>query len=57
MGKIQEAQRILQKGDLQHGKHRELQIAIVELFSPHFAPDSTVLYIGDVGNKSTCHRQ
>jgi type II restriction enzyme len=51
MSKIQDAQRLLQKGGLQPGKHHKLQIAIVELFGPHFAPDSTVLYAGDVGDK------
>lgn len=33
------------------GKHNELQIAIVEKFSPHFAPGATLLYLGDTANK------
>ena len=57
MGKIQDAQRLLQKGGLQPGKHRELQIAIVELFGPQFAPDSTVLYLDDVGNKPVIYEK
>ncbi len=57
MGTIQDVQRILQKGGLQPGKHRELQIAIVEFFGLHFTPDSTVLYLGDVGNKSVIYEK
>lgn len=57
MPKIQDAKRILQTCDLQTGKHRELQIAIVELFSQHFAPDSTVLYLADVGNKPVIYEK
>ncbi len=33
------------------GKHNELQIAIVETFSPHFAPGATLLYLGDAAKK------
>lgn len=33
------------------GKHNELQIAIIEKFGPRFAPNSTVLYVGDAANK------
>ena len=57
MSRIQDAQRILQSGDLQPGKHRKLLIAIVKLFSQRFAPDCTVLYIGDVGNKSVIYEK
>ncbi len=57
MGKIRDAQRILQSGELQSGKHRELQTAIVELFSQRFAPDSIVLYLGDVSNKPVIYEK
>ena len=51
MGTIQDAQRILREPGLQPGKHRELQIAIIESFVPYFTTDSTVLYLGDAANK------
>jgi type II restriction enzyme len=51
MGTIQDAQRILREPGLPPGKHRELQIAIIESFVPHFTPDSTVLYLCDAENK------
>jgi len=36
---------------LSPGKHNELIKKIVESFAPRFAPDSTVVYIGDTGKK------
>lgn len=33
------------------GKHNELQIAVIETFGPRFAPDATILYLGDAANK------
>ncbi|HLJ33878.1 MAG TPA: BsuBI/PstI family type II restriction endonuclease [Ktedonobacteraceae bacterium] len=33
------------------GKHNELQIAIIEKFGPRFAPNSTILYVGDAASK------
>ncbi len=33
------------------GKHNQLQIAVLESFGPHFAPGSTLLYLGDSANK------
>jgi adenine-specific DNA-methyltransferase len=33
------------------GKHNKLQIAVIEVFGPRFAPGSTVLYLGDAANK------
>ncbi len=43
MSKIQDARHILKEPGLLPGRHRELQIAIVESFCPHFTPDSIVL--------------
>lgn len=37
---------------LSPGKHNELQIAIVEVFGPRFAPGAKMLYLGDTANKS-----
>jgi type II restriction enzyme len=51
MSNIQDAQRILREGGLPPGKHRELQMAVIESFVPHFAPDATILYLGDAANK------
>jgi hypothetical protein len=34
------------------GKHNELQIAIIEEFSPRFAPGSNLLYVGDTAKKN-----
>ena len=34
------------------GKHNELQVAIVTLFAPRFAPGGHVLYLGDAANKT-----
>ena len=33
------------------GKHNKLQITVIEVFGPRFAPGSTVLYLGDAANK------
>jgi type II restriction enzyme len=33
------------------GKHNEVQIAIIHEFAPRFAPDSSLLYVGDTTNK------
>ena len=57
MDKIQDALHILQTGCLQPGKHYDLQMALVELFSSHFAPDSKVLYLGDIGNKPVIYEK
>jgi BsuBI/PstI restriction endonuclease len=57
MSKIDEAQRILQESGLPPGKHHDLQIAIIKSFGPHFTPDSTVLYLGDAGNKSIIYEK
>lgn len=51
MSNIQDVQRILQESGLPPGKHRELQIAVIETFVPYFTPESTVLYMGDADNK------
>ena len=37
---------------LSPGKHNELQIALVEVFGPRFAPGAKLLYLGDTANKS-----
>lgn len=37
---------------LSPGKHNELQVLIIESFGPHFAPGSTVLYVGDTAQKT-----
>ncbi len=37
---------------LSPGKHNELQVAIIEEFSPRFAPGAKLLYLGDTANKS-----
>lgn len=34
-----------------HGKHNELQKAIIEEFAPRFAPDSECVYVGDTAKK------
>lgn len=39
------------------GKHHELLIAIIEKFSPRFAPDAAVLYLGDVLNKAIIYEK
>ncbi len=39
------------------GNHNELQIAIIEKFGPRFAPNSTVLYVGDAANKFVIYEQ
>ena len=39
------------------GKHHELLIAIVEKFSPRFAPGAAVLYLGDVLNRAIIHEK
>lgn len=57
MSNIQDVQRILQESGLPPGKHRELQIAVIETFCPHFAPDSTVLYLSDTTNKFIIYEQ
>src|SRR5579871_2898135 len=57
MGKIQDAQVILRSGGLQPGKHCDLQMAIIELFSQYFAPDSIILYLGDVSNKPVIYEK
>jgi type II restriction enzyme len=36
---------------LSAGKHNEVQAAIIQLFAPQYAKDSTVLYIGDTAKK------
>ncbi len=33
------------------GKHNELQVAVIEVFGPRFAPGAVVLYLGDAANK------
>jgi hypothetical protein len=38
--------------NLSPGKHNELQVAIVEVFGPRFAPDAKLLYLGDTANKT-----
>lgn len=58
MAKIQDVQRIfLQESGLPPGKHRELQIAVIETFVPYFTPESTVLYLGDTANKSIIYEK
>jgi len=57
MGKIQDAQRILQEACLAPGKHCELQIAVIESFVLHFTPNSIVLYMGDAANKSVIYEK
>lgn len=37
---------------LSPGRHNELQVAIVEAFSPRFAPGAKLLYLGDTANKT-----
>lgn len=37
------------------GAHSELIRAIIEQFAPRFAPGSSVLYVGDTGNKGVIH--
>jgi len=37
--------------NLTPGDHSELIKAIIEVFAPHFAPNSTLVYVGDTGNK------
>ncbi len=37
------------------GAHSELIRAIIEEFAPRFAPASSVLYVGDTGNKGVIH--
>lgn len=37
---------------LSPGSHNKLQVAIIETFAPRFAPDATVLYLGDAAKKS-----
>ncbi len=39
------------------GKHHELLIAIIEKFSPRFAPGAAVLYLGDVLNKAIIYEK
>lgn len=37
--------------DLTPGRHNELIRDIIEVFAPRFAPDSTLIYAGDTGDK------
>ncbi len=39
------------------GKHNELQVAIIEQFGPRYAPESTVLYLGDAASKFVIFEQ
>jgi len=36
---------------LSPGKHKELQVGVIEQFGPRFAPGSRVLYVGDTAKK------
>ena len=35
----------------------KLQIAVIEQFKPHFAPEATILYLGDAANKFVIFEQ
>jgi hypothetical protein len=37
---------------LSPGQHNALQVAVIEVFGPRFAPGASVLYLGDTANKS-----
>lgn len=37
--------------DLSLGQHNQLQRAVIEEFSPRFAPDARLLYLGDTAEK------
>lgn len=37
---------------LSKGSHNELQVAVIEYFIPRFAPNATVLYVGDTAHKA-----
>ena len=39
------------------GKHHDLLITIIEIFSPRFAPGATILYVGDVLNKAIIYEK